>query len=252
MKRRYKLLIGFIITGIILIIIFLITRDKKIYYLSLGDGLSVGINLDENSKSYGDYLSEYLKDKNIYQFYTNSFSHQNYRSIDLLNDLKNNKIIKINGKEISIKHALIKADIVTLSIGMNDIYYKLNIANLYNLEDNEDLYKYIDDVIKDINILLYELKKSCKEQIIVLGFYNPFINSNLMFSNMIEKVIVYANNRLEQIVNKYDMTFLDTHDMFLANPNYLSEKNSMYPTQEGYYAIYKKIIDLIDSKKLAK
>ena len=105
-------------------------------------------------------------------------------------------------------------------------------------------------MIKDINILLYDLKKSCKEQIIVLGFYNPFINSNLMFSNMIEKVVVYANNRLEQLVNKYDMTFLDLHDMFLANPNYLSKKNSMYPTQEGYYAIYKEIIRLIDSKKL--
>ena len=252
MKRRYKLLIGFIISGIILVLIFVFTKDRKIYYLSLGDGLSVGITSGRNNKSYGDYLSDYLKDKNVYEFYTKSFSNKNYRSTDLLNDLSNNKIIKINNKEISIKHALIKADIVTLSIGMNDLYYKLNVANLYNLEDTDDIYKYIDEVMIDINKLLYVLRKSCKEQIIVLGFYNPFINSNTMFSNMIEQAVVYANNTLREMVNKYDMTFVDLHDMFLANDNYLSKNNDIYPTVDGYYAIYKKIINLIDSKILAK
>ena len=42
MKRRYKLLIGFLITGIFLITIFFITKDKKVYYLSLGDSLAAG------------------------------------------------------------------------------------------------------------------------------------------------------------------------------------------------------------------
>ena len=60
MKRRYKLLIGFIITAIILTIIFFITKDKKVYYLSLGDSLAVGQTpTGEISNSYSDYIKEY-------------------------------------------------------------------------------------------------------------------------------------------------------------------------------------------------
>ena len=64
LKRRYKLLIGFIITAIILLIIFFITRDRKVYYLSLGDSLAAGQTPNNTiEESYGDYIQEYLKDK---------------------------------------------------------------------------------------------------------------------------------------------------------------------------------------------
>ena len=175
MKRRYKLLIGFLITGIFLITIFFITKDKKVYYLSLGDSLAAGQTPNNSiGLSYGDYVSEYLKDKEVLEFYTKSFAKSGYRSIDLLNDLKNNKTVKINGKALTIKHALIKADIVTLSIGSNDLSYKLNIGNEFDLNEFDDIYTYVDESIKDIDKLLYELRKSCKEQIMVFGFYNPF------------------------------------------------------------------------------
>ena len=55
----------------------------------------------------------------------------------------NNKIIKANDKEITIKHALIKADVVTLSIGMNDLMYKLNIANEFDLYPQRKRYNSI-------------------------------------------------------------------------------------------------------------
>ena len=56
LKRRYKLLIGFIISGIILISIFFITKDRKIYYLSLGDSLAAGQTPNNTiSDSYGEY-----------------------------------------------------------------------------------------------------------------------------------------------------------------------------------------------------
>ena len=66
MKRRYKLLIGFIVVGIILIIIFIFTRDKKVYYLSLGDSLAAGQTPNNTiSYSYGDYVADYLKDHEV-------------------------------------------------------------------------------------------------------------------------------------------------------------------------------------------
>lgn len=253
MKRRYKLLIGFIITGIILITIFFITRDKQIYYLSLGDSLAAGQTPNNTiEESYGDYVAEYLKDKEVLEFYTKKFSKSGYRSIDLLNDLNNNKKVKVDGKEITIKHALIKADIVTVSIGSNDLFYKLNVGNEFNMNEFDDIYTYVDEAISDVDKLLYELRKSCKEQIMVFGFYNPFTNFSSSLANTVEPVIVYANEKMKNLVKKYDMTYVDIHDMFLANDNYLPSKLEIHPTKDGYKAMAKSVINLIDKKTLAK
>ena len=253
MKRRYKLLIGFIITGIILITIFFITRDKQIYYLSLGDSLAAGQTPDNTiEESYGDYVAEYLKDKEVLEFYTKKFSKSGYRSIDLLNDLNNNKKIKVDGKKITIKHALIKADIVTVSIGSNDLFYKLNVGNEFDMNEFDDIYTYVDEAISDVDKLLYELRKSCKEQIMVFGFYNPFTNFSSSLANTVEPVIVYANEKMKNLVKKYDMTYVDIHDMFLANDNYLPSKLEIHPTKDGYKAMAKSVINLIDKKTLAK
>lgn len=253
MKRRYKLLIGFIITGIILVVIFFATRDKKIYYLSLGDSLAAGQTpYNSIAESYGDYVSEYLKDKKVLEFYTKGFAKSGYRSIDLLNDLNNNKEIIVDGKKITIKHALIKADLVTLSIGSNDLFYKLNIGNEFDLNEFDDIYTYVDEAISDVDKLLYELRKSCKEQIMVFGFYNPFTNFSTSLANTVEPVIVYANGKMENLVRKYDMTYVDIHDTFLANNNYLPSKLEIHPTKDGYRAMSKSVINLIDKKILAK
>lgn len=253
MKRRYKLLIGFIITGIILVVIFFITKDRKVYYLSLGDSLAVG-QMPDNSlnKSYGDYIKDYLEDRNILEFYTKGFAKNGYRSIDLLNDVNNNKKIKEGKKEISIKNALIKADIVTVSIGGNDLLYKLNLSSSIDITEFDDIYSYVDEVIGDINKLLFELRKNCKEQIIVLGLYNPFASFSPKLANTVEPVLSYANLKIQDLTKKYDMTFVDMHDMFLANPSYLPTYLEIHPTASGYRAMSKKIISAIDKKTLAK
>lgn len=253
MKRRYKLLIGFIITGIILVIIFFMTRDKKIYYLALGDSLTAGQTPNNTiSTSYGDYVSEYLKDKEVLEFYTKKFAKCGYRSIDLLNDLKKNKKIKVKDKEVTIKHALIKADLVTVSIGTNDLFYKLNVGNEFDLNEFDDIYTYVDESIKDIDKLLYELRKSCKEQIMVFGFYNPFTNYSASLANLVEPIIIYANGKMENLVRKYNMTYVDIHDVFMANDNYLPSKLEIHPNKDGYRAMAKTVISLIDKKTLAK
>ena len=253
MKKRYKLLIGFLMTGIILVSIFFITRDNKIYYLSLGDSLAAGQTPYKTiDLSYSDYVSEYLKDKNKLKFYTKKFAKSGYRSFDLLNDLKNNKKIKIGKKEITIKHALIKADLVTLSIGSNDLFYKLNIGEEFDLDKYDDIYKYVDESFVDINKLLYELRKSCKEQIMVLGFYNPLSNYSSTYALEIEPIIKYANEKMEDLTSKYDMTFIDLHDTFYANDEYLPNFLEIHPTKEGYKAISDVIISSINEKTLAK
>ena len=138
---------GFIITGIILIGIFISTKDKKIYYLSLGDSLAAGQTpYNTIDKSYGDYVSEYLKDRNLLEFYTKKFSKSGYRSIDLLSDLKNNKEINEYGKKITLKDTLLIPsniyDSFTYEVINND-------SKLTNLVKDKNYYYY---GINSINI----------------------------------------------------------------------------------------------------
>jgi len=252
MKRRYKLLIGFLVTGIILTMIFFITKDTKVYYLSLGDSLAAGQTpLGKISNSYSDYIKDYLKEEGVLEFYTKDFSKSGYRSIDLLNDLYANRSITVDNKEITIKHALIKADLVTLSIGANDLFYKLKLGNITDT-NFEDIYTYIDEVILDVDKLLYELRMSCKEEIMVFGFYNPFVNFSSGLATAIEPMIIYANKEMKNIVKKYDMTYIDIHNVFLDNPYYLPSNLEIHPLDDGYKAMARETIKLIDKKVLAK
>ena len=249
LKKRYAFLLFTVISTILIFIIFKITLNNNIYYLALGDYLTVGNSYNSNSnKSYSDYIADNLKDKEKLYFYTKGFANSNYRNIELLNDIKNNKRIKVNNKEITLKNALIKADIVTLSIGMNDLFYKINFST--DFSDDYILYKYVDEVISDMDKLLLELRTSCKEEIIVTSFYNPFINTNLFLST--EPIIEYANSKLLYLLRKYDMKYFNINKIFSANPNYLSYDLKLQPNNASYYAIYKQILKIINNKKLAK
>ena len=70
-----------------------------------------------------------------------------WRTIDLIDYIEENKEIVVEGKKKTIKNALIKADLVTLSIGSNDVVSKLLLKNNYT---KEELYNYLDEYLKDI------------------------------------------------------------------------------------------------------
>ena len=74
-------------------------------------------------------------------------------------------------KKKSIKNALIKADLVTLSIGMNDFLYKMNL----DVEEfsMEELYDYVDEMSEDTDTLLRLLREYCKEDIMMTNYYVP-------------------------------------------------------------------------------
>ena len=104
------LIIGVIILSIF--IIYLTTLDKKVYYLVLGDEISLGLTSNNKyEKNYTEYIKEYLEEKNILEKYINEYTTQNYRITDIINDINNNK--EIEDTKQTLKNALIKADGIT-------------------------------------------------------------------------------------------------------------------------------------------
>ena len=230
------LILGVIILSIF--IIYLTTLDKKVYYLVLGDEISLGLTSNNKyEKNYTEYIKEYLEEKNILEKYINEYTTQNYRITDIINDINNNK--EIEDTKQSLKNALIKADLVTLSIGTNDIISKIEDINKMNKIDYNKFKKNLETIKNDYENLLKQLREYCKEDIIIIGTY---INTN---NENINNMIINLNEEFKTISNKYNIEYIDLYEILIS-------KEYVYPTKEDHIIIKENIIGIINNNLLKK
>ena len=237
-----------LITSMVVLLIFVIyltTTDKKVYYLTLGDELSVST---DEVISFSDNVVRYLNDKEKLEIFVNDFSKDNNYINDVINDIKENKKINHENKNISIKNALIKADLLTISIGMNDITSKINIKSVNLSRDYSFLYNEIDKIVVNLDEMLKLVRSYCKEDIILLGLYYPFNIQNKELVN----IFLYGNNKFKEAADKYNVRYIDIYNIFLENDKYLSINNPLYPSQTGFNTIAEQIVVTINNTVLKK
>ena len=220
-----------LIGGAVLLLIFLIylsTMDRKVYYLVLGDSLATSEGADGlKVRGYTDIVAENLEKKGVLEEYIKKFAEDGMKVPDLIDDIEDNREIEVNGKTIRIKNALVKADLVTLSIGANDILERLDSEYI---SDN-DVYNYIDEMTDDLEELLKLIREYSKEDIIMVGYYNPFKDID------VQKFTDYLNKRYKEVSNVYDIIYVEIDDVFEAHPEYLPNENNIHPSSEGYEVI---------------
>lgn len=230
------LIIGIIILSIF--IIYLTTLDRKVYYLVLGDEISLGLTSDNKyEKNYSEYIKEYLEEKKLLEKYINEYTTQNYRITDIIKDISNNKEIEDTNQ--TIKNALIKADLVTITIGTNDVISKIEDINKMNNIDYNKLKENIETIINDYNKLINTLKEYCKEDIIIIGLY---INTN---NEVIDKLLIKLNDKLKNISKENNIEYIDLYEL-------LTSKEYVYPNKEDHIIIKENIIGIINNKLLKK
>lgn len=180
---KIKTIMFIMLVTILVFLIYFTNKDNTIYY----------VNIDSTNKLYyNELLYSKLKKQNKLEKYVNNFSKEDYRTTDLIRDIKENK--KVNNQ--TIQNALIKSDILTIYIGVNDINYKIVNTN------KEELYKYTDQVLEDIEELLVLIRKYCKEKIYFIGFKN---NIGISYNDYFE----YTNKRLKLICDDNNIKFID-------------------------------------------
>ena len=237
-----------IIIGMIVLAIFLIylcNMDKKVYYLALGDSLAKGEGPNGTKvKGYTVLVKDYLEERNILETYIDKFADNGKRTTDLINDINDNKKITLKKEIITLQNALIKADLVTLSIGANDILNKINIEQI---TDYEQIYNYIDESIKDLEKLLKIMREYCKEDIILIGYYNPYPYLN---NKKTSDIFDYLNKKYKETSNKYNVTYVEISDLFKENPSFLPNENDIHPSKEAYKEISKEIIAALNKTLL--
>lgn len=219
-----KKFIILIVTFLLVLFIYIKNKDDKVYYLSLGDSYAASMNYEGIlDYGYSEYIRDYLIDKKKLEKFVNCFAKSGYRTIDLLRDITDNKVVD----NISIKQALIKADLVTLAIGTNDI------LSMTSLKMNDEC---INEAMVDLDNLLKTIREYCKEKIIAIGYFD--------FGN--NEISDYANRKYKELCEKYNIIYIDVFDL-TNNSLYFPDTNNIHPSKEGYKAIFDKIKESLDS-----
>jgi len=178
----------------------------------------------------GDIIADnmYIKNNKLITEYNNNYIDEDYRIVDLINIIKYNEEIKINNKTVSIHRLMKNADILIISIGMNDIYSKLN-------NDTKDIYSSINEIVNNMEILLDEINNYNYKKVFILGYYNISNKNNDLFT--------YLNYKIKKITHKYNYEYLELNNILKNNPNYFKKSNNYYLNNQGYYEISKIIVE---------
>ena len=193
MRKHIKLIVFSISLFIVFITYISFSgTHSKINYIALGDSVAAGRNpYGVDDYGYTDYISDYLEGNNKLGFYTKAFARSGYTTDDVVNEIENNKSVEIDGRTVYIKEALRESDLVTISIGANNFIRGVSLDTVADkVNDLEGNKKIADEIINDIKDLLILIKKYAKEQIIVVGYYNP-LPTFTEYKEQIDEIIKY-------------------------------------------------------------
>ena len=237
---KKKILVIFFLALIPLYIIYKIYRKEEYNYLAIGDELAKGHTpFNEYNISYTDFLFDYLK-----QQHRNATINKNYIKEDMrINDLFT-ELIKIDKNSLS--YSIKNADIITLSIGSEEIFNKLKSNYEIYKENPKLIYNYIDDLFTNLSHLLKEFRKLSKKDIYIIGYYSPleYNEENHIF---IDSLFNYIDMKFKELEKNPKVIYIDIYHGFKNNPNYLPNKNHTFPSLDGYNYISNQIIKKIES-----
>lgn len=249
--KKYGKIIFLLVVIILTLLIYKLTYHKGYNYVALGDGLAVGVNsYGEENYGYSDYVKDYLNNNEFLKSYIKNFAVSSYTIDDLKEDIDNNKRISINNEEVSIRKVLRESDLVTISIGANDFIAmfgekKLDYNAVKKVIDNKNFYvKKIDVIANKLNKLLIEIKKYAKNDIMLLGYYNP-LPYLTNYKNKLDDLVEYGNFKLSEICEKNNIYYVDIFDDLNGKKYYFSNPSDIHPNSYGYQAISKNVIGVI-------
>lgn len=226
---KKKILIIFFLTLIPLYIIYKYNHKESYIYLSIGDELSIGHTpFNTYNLSYIDYLFDYLKLHNNNVTLIKEELKEDIRINDLIKEIEN-----IN--ENSLNSYIKKSNLITISIGSEEIFNKLKVNYDLYINNPKLFYTYIDTLYNDYKLLLNKITKITNSKIYIIGYYNPILTDNLtLFFN-------YINSKFSTLETK-NIKYIEIYNGFINNPSYLPNPSHTYPSLEGYKYISNEII----------
>ncbi|MBO0441308.1 SGNH/GDSL hydrolase family protein [Candidatus Enterococcus ikei] len=163
---------------------------EVIHYVAIGDSLTEGIGDLTNSGGFVPLVAKDLQE----QYHLNGVQTENFGK----NGDRSDQILKRLKKNEDIQEGLASADVITLTVGGNDLM-KVIKGDVFRLT-KKSFDKPLKNYQKEVEKLLTEIRKyNPKAPIYVLGIYNPFY---LYFPDITEMqdIVDSWNDGTEEIV----------------------------------------------------
>lgn len=236
MKKMLKILI-LILLLLIVYLIYIFFKNDKLNYIALGDSVAEGMNpYGEIGYSYTDYIANYLKKEKKLSYYTKKYTKSGYITENVINDIENNNELKKDLRE---------SDLVTISIGANNFLKHIKIGEM-SVDNIREIKTKIATVFPNIEETMKEVKKYAKNQVIIVGYYNPIpflFNTN---GNDLDILFAYMDDEYQKIADKYDCDYVSLYLLFKNNSSYLPNPADIHPNLDGYKAISKEVIKVLN------
>ncbi|MGT2716618.1 SGNH/GDSL hydrolase family protein [Streptococcus respiraculi] len=229
---------------------------RKFYYVALGDSLTQGVGDKTEQGGFVPLLAQGIGNQYGYQVTYDNYGVSGNTSQQILKRMD----------EAEIVTSLKKADLMTLTVGGNDLRYTIldNITSLNLSVFDEPAQAYSQRLLKIIDKARAD---NPHLPIYVIGIYNPFY---LNFPELTEMQTVVDNwnqvtaSAIEQVDGVY---FVSINDLLykgldgeagisqsnstpskVAN-NLLAEEDSFHPNNTGYEIINKAVMEAIRETK---
>lgn len=233
-KKIVVLLLLITITSLITLIIYNKTNHDNINYTSIGDGYAKGINsYGIEDYGYSDFFKDYLVNNHKLKDYSKEFTSTDM-SIEKLYTLI---VINKQGKKDNIRHLLRETNILTISLGYNDIITNIKFQDKIS---EEKINRIIQSIIKKYDLLIKEIKKYYVYDIYIIGY--SYLSDDYYINYAIKKLNDYFQTN-ENII------YIKTSHLNLNK--YLLKSKTIYPNTQGYSLIFKEILPKVE-KKLEK
>lgn len=220
--------------------IYYLFNNNKMNYIALGDSLAQGMNpYGEVGYSYTDYFADYLKDNNKLSSYTKKYTKSGYTTTELITELKVNNLLKKDLRE---------SDLVTVSIGANDFLNNINIKSL-NINEISSLKEIVTTILPNIDKCIKEIRKYAKEDMIIIGYYNPIPFLFNTSGNDLDTLFAYIDDEYQKITDKYDAIYISLYQLFKNHSSYLPNPTDIHPNLEGYQSISEELIKRYEKSK---
>lgn len=217
--------------------------NEPAHYVSIGDSLAAGMIHDSSiSKGFSGILAERLKEDELLASYNNDFGIPGATTTRILEALEKNIAppLPTAKEDLNIESVIKRADVITISIGANDILSKVKFDPVsQKLEyDLLTVSATITETGKNVTQILQKIKAlNPQADVFVMGLYNPFptmVTEAFILNMMVDRV----ESEFKKAAEENDYYFVSVKEAMGKNSaEYLPNPANIHPSDAGYKAI---------------
>lgn len=245
MKKQWLL---WMMTLVVLLVIAPTVQatERDINYTALGDSLAEGMNEQGKiGKGYADFIAAFLQQEGTLNAFTKEFAHSGYTSSQVLADL----VQDVTGTKQSITTTLGQSQMVTLSVGANDLFETLrhlqvDMSKGIPNEALPQVMQTIQQMTINIKAIVQEIERINPDaQIYVMGYYNPFPYVESI-KPQIEPMIEQMDVVVQQALQGTSAVFVPVNEQIASNyPNYLPNPENVHLSEAGYELVAQHMLE---------